>query len=113
MHFLFAAMYGSICLTFGIVLVIITMSQETSFYYGNHFRRKDMLSKIENNQYTGGAYKRATWIDKVCRNKAERAVLDTLCKKGLAETGLGGTVAGDVYWGCWLTQRGKEAIGIE
>jgi len=74
---------------------------------------KDMLSKIENNQYTGGAYKRATWIDKVCRNKAERAVLDTLCKKGLAETGLGGTVAGDVYWGCWLTQRGKEAIGIE
>jgi hypothetical protein len=29
----------------------------------------------------------------------------------LAETGLGGTVAGDVYWGCWLTQKRKEAIG--
>jgi hypothetical protein len=24
---------------------------------------KDMLSKIENNQYTGGAYKRATCIN--------------------------------------------------
>jgi hypothetical protein len=51
---------------------------------------KDMLGKIENNQYTGGAYKRATWIDKVCSNKADREVLDTLCKKGLAEKGLGG-----------------------
>lgn len=74
---------------------------------------KDMLSKIENNQFTGGAYKRATWIDKVCRNKGDRAVLDTLCQKGLAETGLGGTVAGDIYWGCWLTLKGKEAIGVE
>jgi hypothetical protein len=74
---------------------------------------KDMLCKIENNQYTGGAYKRATWIDKVCRNKADRSVLDTLCQKGLAETGLGGTVAGDVYWACWLTRNGKEAIGVE
>jgi hypothetical protein len=74
---------------------------------------RDMLRKIENNQYTGGAYKRATWIDKVCRNKADRSVLDTLCQKGLAEKGLGGTVAGDVYWACWLTPDGKEAIGVE
>jgi hypothetical protein len=66
------------------------MSQEISFIMKITLEEKDMLSKIENNQYTGGAYKRATCIDKVCRNKAERAVLDTLCKKGLAETGLGG-----------------------
>jgi hypothetical protein len=40
-------------------------------------------------------------------------MLDTLCQKGLVETGLGGTVAGDVYDGCWLTQKGKEAIGVK
>jgi hypothetical protein len=72
---------------------------------------KDMLVRIVNNQYTGGAYKRATWIEKVCRNRADRAVLDTLCQKGLVETGLGGTVAGDPYRACWLTQKGKEAVG--
>jgi hypothetical protein len=71
---------------------------------------KDMLKKIEDNQYTGGAYKRATFIDKVCRSKMDRSVLDTLRQKGLAETGLGGTVAGDVYDGCWLTPKGKEAL---
>jgi hypothetical protein len=71
---------------------------------------KDMLKKIENNQYTGGAYKRATFIDKVCRNKADRSVLNMLCQKGLVETGLGGTVAGDVYDGCWLTPKGKETL---
>lgn len=74
---------------------------------------KDMLVRIVNNEYSGGAYKRATWIDKVCRNKEDRAVLDTLCQKDLAETGLGGTVAGDTYRACWLTQKGKDAIGIE
>lgn len=74
---------------------------------------KDMLIRIVNNQYSGGAYKRATWIDKVCRNKAGREVLDALCRKGLAETGLGGTVAGDTYRACWLTQKGKETIGVE
>jgi hypothetical protein len=74
---------------------------------------KDMLVRIVNNQYSGGAYKRATWIDKVCRNKADRTMLDMLCEKGLAETGLGGTVAGDTYRACWLTQKGKEAIGTE
>jgi hypothetical protein len=74
---------------------------------------KDVLTKIQNNQYTGGAYKRATWINRVCRKKADRAMLDTLCQKGLVETGLGGTVAGDVYDGCWLTQKGKEAIGVK
>jgi len=70
---------------------------------------KEMLSRIANNQFTGGAYKRATLIDKVCRNKVDRAVLDTLCRKGLVERGLGGTVAGDVYDGCWLTNKGKIA----
>ncbi|MBP1730917.1 MAG: hypothetical protein H6Q55_1346 [Deltaproteobacteria bacterium] len=70
---------------------------------------KEMLTRIEKNQFTGGAYKRATMIDKVCRNKADRAVLDALCQKGLVETGLGGTVAGDVYDGCWLTAKGKAA----
>jgi hypothetical protein len=74
---------------------------------------KGMLVRIVNNQYTGGAYKRATFIDKVCRNKADRAMLDALCKKGLAEKGLGGTVAGDVYWACWLTQKGKDVLGTE
>jgi hypothetical protein len=68
---------------------------------------KQMLTRIEKNQFTGGAYKRATLIDKVCRNKADRAVLDALCQKGLVEKGLGGTVAGDVYDGCWLTAEGK------
>jgi hypothetical protein len=73
-------------------------------------KEKDMLIRIVKNQYSGGAYKRATWIDKVCRNKAGREVLDTLCRKGLAETGLGGTVAGNTYRACWLTQKGKETI---
>jgi hypothetical protein len=68
---------------------------------------KEMLSRIANNQFTGGAYKRATFIDKVCRNKSDRTVLDTLCRKGLVERGLGGTVAGDVYDGCWLTEKGR------
>jgi hypothetical protein len=74
---------------------------------------RKMLLKIENNQFTGGAYKRATFIEKVCRNKAERTLLEELCRKGLAEKGLGGTVAGDVYWACWLTEKGKETIGGE
>ncbi len=71
---------------------------------------RDMLKNIENNQYTGGAYKRATFVDKVCHNKMDRLVLNMLCQKGLVETGLGGTVAGDVYDGCWLTHKGKEAL---
>ena len=74
---------------------------------------KEMLHKIVNNQYTGGAYKRAAFIDKVCRNKADRAVLEGLCQKGLAETGLGGTVAGDTYRACWLTEKGKAAEKAE
>ena len=72
---------------------------------------KDMLKRIVDNQYTGGAYKRATFIDKVCHSKADREVLDSLCRKGLAETGLGGTVAGDTYRACWLTEKGKEVSG--
>ena len=74
---------------------------------------KDMLSRIVNNQFTGGAYKRATFVDKVCSNKAHRALLDTLCQKGLAERGLGGTVAGDVYDGCWVTEQGKMAVRVK
>ena len=70
---------------------------------------KNMLSRITNNQYTGGAYKRATLISKVCHNKADGAMLESLCQKGLAERGLGGTVAGDTYRACWLTEKGKAA----
>ncbi len=72
---------------------------------------KAILERIENNGYCGGAYKRAAWIEKVCRSKTDRNLLDVLCQKGLAETGLGGTVAGDTYRACWLTQKGREAIG--
>jgi hypothetical protein len=72
---------------------------------------KEMLVRITDNQYTGGAYKRATWIEKVCRNKEDRALIEELCQKGLVETGLGGTVAGDTYRACWLTEKGEEAIG--
>ena len=71
---------------------------------------KEMLDRIEKNQYTGGAYRRATWIEKVCRNKKEKVILDSLCEKALAEKGLGGTVAGDTYRACWLTHKGKELL---
>ncbi len=69
---------------------------------------KDILKRIADNLYTGGAYKRAAFIDKVCHSKADRAILDSLCRKGLVETGLGGTVAGDTYRACWLTEKGKQ-----
>ena len=72
---------------------------------------KEMLERIENKRYTGGGYKRATWIEMVCHNEKDRAVLGTLCQKGLAETGLGGTVAGDPYDACWLTPKGKALHG--
>lgn len=71
---------------------------------------KEMLRRIVDNQFTGGAYKRAALLEKICRNPADRAVVDELCRKGLAETGLGGTVAGDVYDGAWLTEKGKAAV---
>lgn len=72
---------------------------------------KEMLHRITDSQYTGGGFKRAAWIEKVCRTAADRALLDELCRKGLVETGLGGTVAGDTYKACWLTPQGKTAIG--
>ncbi len=72
---------------------------------------KEMLHRILNNEYTGGAYRRAAFIEKVCKNKEDREILEGLSKKGLTETGLGGTVAGDTYRACWLTEKGKEAIG--
>lgn len=68
---------------------------------------KEMLDRIEDNRYSGGTYKRATWIDMICRTENDRAVLGALCRKGLAETGLGGTIAGDPYDACWLTPKGK------
>lgn len=70
---------------------------------------KELLQRITDNQYSGGGYKRATWVETVCPTRADRALLDALCRKGLAETGLGGTVAGDPYDACWLTPKGKEA----
>ena len=36
---------------------------------------KNMLRRIANNPYSGGAYKRATWIDMVCHSEADKAVL--------------------------------------
>jgi len=72
---------------------------------------REMLERIENNQFTGGAYKRATFVDKVCHTRSDKMVLEGLRQKGLIETGLGGTVAGDVYDGCWLTSKGKEVLG--
>ena len=48
---------------------------------------KEMLCRIAKNPYIGGAYKRATWIDIICPTKADKAVLETLRHKGLAETG--------------------------
>ena len=68
---------------------------------------KEMLQRIVSNQYTGGGYKRATWIEMICRTGTDKAVLATLCQKGLVETGLGGTVAGDPYDACWLTPEGR------
>ncbi len=68
---------------------------------------KGMLRRISDNKYSAGGYKRATWIDMICHTETDRAVLAALCQKGLAETGLGGTVAGDPYDACWLTPKGK------
>jgi hypothetical protein len=70
---------------------------------------REMLQRIADNRYSGGSYKRATWIDTVCRTGADKAVLVALCQKGLVETGLGGTVAGDPYDACWLTPKGRSA----
>lgn len=71
---------------------------------------KELLCKIANNPYDGGAYLRATLLEMVCPTKADKAMLQTLCHKGLAETGLGGTVAGDFYDACWLTPAGEAAM---
>lgn len=70
----------------------------------------EIIKRIDAYQYTGGAYKRASFIDKVCRNKKDKIILNDLCKKGFAEIGLGGTVAGDTYRGCWLTEKGKALL---
>ena len=73
---------------------------------------KEMLFRIAQNPYNGGAnYDRAAWIEIICPTKTEKELLQALCRKGLAEMGLGGTVAGDPYDAIWLTPKGKEAIG--
>ena len=74
---------------------------------------RDMLRRIVSNQYTGGAYRRATWVAMICRSRADKALLADLCRKGLTETGLGGTVAGDPYDACWLTPEGWAAYDVE
>ena len=94
-------------MTSGTVWVILKTSQKSELLSWKSLRKKGRCSA--ESQTIGGAYKRATFIDKVCRNKADRGVLDTLCQKSLVEKGLGGTVAGDVYDGCWLTEKGKAA----
>ncbi len=68
---------------------------------------KDVLCRIAEKEYSGGGYRRAAWIQMVCCTARDKVVLQTLCRKGLAETGLGGTVAGDPYDACWLTPKGK------
>jgi hypothetical protein len=68
---------------------------------------KNLLFRIMDKQYTGGGYKRAAWVVMVCPTAADKAALKSLCGKKLAETGLGGTVAGDPYNACWLTPAGK------
>ena len=73
-------------------------------------KEKEMLRRIANNPYVGGAYERAAWIDIICPSKEDRMLLESLCHKGLVETGLGGTVAGDPYEACWLTPKGREAM---
>lgn len=70
---------------------------------------KALLRRIANNPYSGGAHKRASLLEIVCPSRADKAMLKTLCNKGLAEIGLGGTVAGDFYDACWLTPEGKAA----
>jgi len=72
---------------------------------------REMLRRVADNPYSGGTYKRATWIDIICPTKAEKALIGTLRDKGLLETGLGATIAGDPYDGCWLTPQGKAALG--
>ena len=72
---------------------------------------REMLRRVKENPYTGGTYKRATWIDLICPSKAEKAVIERLREKGLLETGLGATIAGDPYDGCWLTPKGKTEAG--
>ena len=72
---------------------------------------RGMLQKIMEKRYTGGGYRRATWIDMICRTAADKELLAALCEKGLVETGLGGTVAGDPYDACWLTPQGRTAYG--
>jgi hypothetical protein len=67
----------------------------------------ELLRRIADHPYRGGGYPRAGWIELLCRTKRERAVLASLCRKGLVETGLGGTVAGDPYDACWLTSEGR------
>ncbi|HPP05749.1 MAG TPA: hypothetical protein PLW88_00145 [Syntrophorhabdaceae bacterium] len=71
---------------------------------------KEIIERIDRYQYTGGGYRRASFIEKVCRSRADKNILENLCKKGFAETGLGGTVAGDTYRACWLTDKGKIVL---
>jgi len=73
-------------------------------------KEKEIIERIDLYQYTGGGYRRASFIDKVCKKKGDKEILKGLCIKGIAETGLGGTVAGDTYRACWLTEKGKMIL---
>ncbi|TAL31067.1 MAG: hypothetical protein EPN93_18770 [Spirochaetes bacterium] len=76
---------------------------------------KALLSAIVKNKYEGGNnYPRAAWVEIICPDRKGKAVLRGLCEKGLAETGMGGTVAGDFYTACWLTGEGEAVYrGLE
>jgi hypothetical protein len=73
-------------------------------------KERELLRRIADNPYSGGSYERAALLWKVCSDQADRDVLDSLCRKGLAEKGFGATVAGDRYDGCWLTALGKAEV---
>jgi hypothetical protein len=68
---------------------------------------RDLMRSIAMNKYEGGTHPRAAWVEIICPDKKSKAVLKGLCQKGLAETGIGGTVAGDPYTACWLTTEGE------
>jgi hypothetical protein len=76
---------------------------------------KDLLRAIATNKYEGGTnYPRAAWVEIICPDRKGKAVLKGLRDKGLAEVGIGGTVAGDPYTACWLTEQGEALYrGLE
>ncbi len=76
---------------------------------------KNLLNAIATTRYEGGIdYPRAPWVETLCPDRNAKAVLKRLRGRGLAEVGMGGTVAGDFYTACWLTEQGEAVYrGLE